>query len=173
MNRAVLIGVTYSLFVIAFKLSIIFGGYGLTKFGFNYSHIISVFAVIPFMIMAIKLKRDKEQNGIIGGKQAAATALTVVFIAAVILSIYTYFEFEYAWKHLSEKYYSSKEFYQSYLNYYEKHPKEKHSPFNEVVFANLSSMDAFKAVTIRLFSFMFVGLSSAFICAVFMKRRAA
>ena len=61
-KRALYLGLTYSICVIIYKLVIVLTGQQLTTFGFYYSHIISVFAIIPFMIIAIKYVRDVE-NG--------------------------------------------------------------------------------------------------------------
>lgn len=52
-NRALILGITYSVLVIIYKLIIVLGGYGLTKFGFLFSHIVSVVMIMPFILLQL------------------------------------------------------------------------------------------------------------------------
>jgi len=167
MNKRVLyIGLTYSILVIIYKLIIVLGGYQLTKFGFYYSHILSVFAIIPFMVFAIKQVRDKDLGGVIAGRNAMAVGMTVAAIAMVILSAYQYIEFEWKLKELSIQYYNGAE----YLEFLKKNPKIKAEMYPKIIEENIAALSAFKAITAKLFSFLFITVSTAFISAVFMKK---
>src|SRR5688572_13891807 len=111
-KRPIYIGIIYSILVIIYKLIILLGGYQLTKFGFYYSHIISVFFILPFMMLAIKMVRDKDMGGIISGRDALKAALGVFGIAVIILSVYTYFEFEWKMREISIQYYNGSDYHE-------------------------------------------------------------
>lgn len=171
-KRALYFGIAYSVLVIIYKLIILLGGYQLTNFGFYYSHIISVFAVIPFMILAIKQVRDNENSGVIGGRDALRIALTVFGVAVVILSCYTYVEFIWKMKEISVQYYNGAE----YLKFLERQAQAnptKLNPgmFKSVIEENIANLSAMKAVTAKLFSFFLLSFSFSFIIAVFMKKK--
>ena len=165
-RRVVIIGIIYSLAVIIFKLVIIFSGNQLTKFGFFYSHMLTVFAIIPFMFIATKLVRDKDMGGIISGKQALSTAMGVVAIAMIILSIYNYVEFEWKMKDLSIQYYNSNE----YLEFLKTNKAVKVEEYPKIIAAQIQDLSAAKAMTAKLFSLLLIGLSSAFMCGVFLRK---
>lgn len=167
MNKRVLfISLIYCVLVIIYKLIILLGGYQLTKFGFYYSHIISVFAIIPFMVLAIQQVRDKDMGGQIGGRNAMAVAMTIAAVAMIILSAYQYIEFEWKLKELSVQYYNGAE----YLDFLKKNPQIKAADYPKIIADNIAGLSAFKAITAKLFSFLFISISSAFITAVFMKK---
>lgn len=165
-KRALYLAIIYSVIVIIYKLIILLGGYQLTRFGFYYSHIISVFAIIPFMIIAIRLVRDKDNGGIIGGRQAINVAMTVAGVSILILSVYHYIEFEWKMRELSVNYYNSPD----YLEFLRSNKKVKPENYQNIIADNIAALSGFKAVTAKLFSFLLITLSAAFICAVFMKR---
>ena len=169
-KRSLYIGLAYSISVIIFKLIILYGGFALTKFGFNYSHIISVFCIAPFLILAIKYRRDKDLGGLINGKLAFQTAMAVTFIAAVVLSVYSYLEFD-KWKELSPQYYSGEEFHKKYEEYYLNNPTAKKETFESVVQKNVMYLNAFQFMTVRLISLLFIGISTSFIGTMFMKKK--
>jgi len=169
-KRAIYFALAYSIFVIIFKLIIIFGGFGLTNFGFKYSHIISVFLIIPFIAAAIFMEREKTMGGFIRGREGLKIGVTVVMISSIILALYGYFEFEYYLRDLSKEYYSSPEFYQKYLDFYKANPKAKQETFEKVVELNVSGLDTFRFITVRLISFVLIGFACAFLCAVFLKK---
>lgn len=167
MNKRVLnSSIIYSLIVIVFKLVIVLGGYQLTYFGFYYSHILSVFLIIPFMVLTVKLVRDKDMGGKISGRNAMAIAMTVAAVSMIVLSIYQYIEFEWKLKDLSQQYYRSN----AYIDFLKTNPKLKPEAYPKLIEDNIKSLSAFKSITAKLFSFLFISLSSAFISAVFMKR---
>jgi hypothetical protein len=170
-KRALYLGLTYSILVIIYKLIILLGGYQLTKFGFYYSHFVSVAFIIPFMIIAIKLVRDKDNGGIISGRDAVKIGLGVFGIAVIILSVYTYIEFEWKMHEISVQYYNSAD----YLAFLEKQAKANPTKLNSTMFPgiikeNVEALSAMKAVTAKLFSFFLISFSFAFIIAVFMKK---
>ncbi len=165
-KRVVFIGISYSALVIIYKLIIILGGYQLTKFGFFYSHIISVFAIIPFMLLAIQQVRDKDTGGSISGKEAFGAALGVAGISIIFLSTYTYIEFEWKLKDLSIQYYNSLD----YLEFLKGNKNLKVADHGKIIAAQIENLSAMKAVTAKLFSFLLISCSSAFMCGVFMRK---
>lgn len=167
MNKRVLfIGLLYCILVIIYKLVIVLGGYQLTKFGFYYSHVISVFAIIPFIVIGIKQVRDKDMGGKISGRNAMAVGMTIAGIAMIVLSVYQYIEFEWKLKELSIQYYNSKE----YFSFLQKNKQVKPESYSKIIADNIAGLSAFKSITAKLFSFLFITLSTAFISAVFMKK---
>ncbi len=166
-KRALYLGLTYSILVIIYKLIIILGGYQLTKFGFYYSHFVSVAFIIPFMIIAVKLVRDKDMGGVISGKDAIRIALGVFGISVIILSAFTYFEFEWKMREISIQYYNSAD----YLEFLKKQTKVTPAMYPKIIEGNINELSAVKAVTAKLFSFFLISFSFAFVTAVFMKRR--
>ena len=167
-KKALIYGIAYSIFVIAFKLFILLGGYYSTKFGFYFAHITTVFLVIPFYIIGIKNIRDRDYGGIIAGKEAMRIALTIFAISAVIISVYHYIEFEWKGKFLAIEYYKSEQF----MAFLKSNSKIKAEDYQKIIAEQiqLSETSSFKATTGKLFSFMLIGLTSAFICSVFLKR---
>lgn len=166
MNRqAILLGVLYSVIVIAFKLFILLGNYTFTKFGFFYSQLITLVLIIPFIWLTIKTVKTKN-GGIISGKEAVRVALTMCIIAAALIGIYHVIEFEWKMKALSVQYYNSEQF----LTYLKSIPKLKQEDYPKYITEAINGLSSFKALTAKLFSFLFFGISASFIFAVFMKR---
>ena len=167
-KKGLYFGLAYSLTIIVFKLVIVLGGYSLTHFGWYYSNITAVLLVIPFYILAIKSARDKDYNGVIGGKEASRIALTVFILGAILVSVYNYFEFEMVGKKIAIEYYNSQQF----LDYLKKLPQVKETDYSKIIQEQIANTEvsAFKATTGKLFSYVLLGLSSAFICAVLLKR---
>ena len=165
-KRTIITGLAYSIFVIIYKLIIILGGYQFTKFGFYYSHVLSVFLILPFVIYAIKGARDKDMGGKMTGKEAFKTGAGVVAIAAIILSIYNYVEFEWKLRDMSLEYYNSP----AYIEFLKGIPKLKPEDYPKVIAEVTSQLSGFKAVTAKLLSFFILGLGTSFIGSVFMKK---
>lgn len=165
-KRPFYIGALYSLLVIIYKVFIVTQGILLTRFGFYYSHIVSVFAIIPFIWLTIKLVRDKDYGGVIMGREAFIAGLMVVGISAILLSLYNYIEFNWRFKDIAIEYYNSNDF----LEFMKKNPKLKPEEYPKIIAGQLESLSAFKSTTARLLPFMFIGISTSFICAVFMKK---
>lgn len=166
-KRALYLGISYSILVIIYKLIILLGGYQLTKFGFYYSHFLSVAFILPFMIIAIKLSRDNDNGGVISGKDAVKVGLGVFGISVIILSAYTYIEFEWKLREISVQYYNSAE----YLEFLKKQTKITPAMYPKIIEENTAALSAMKAVTAKLFSFFLLSFAFAFITAVFMKKR--
>lgn len=164
-KRAIIIACIYSALVMIYKLIIWQGGYILSDFGFKYAQIVSVLALIPFLIIAIKWVRDGENGGLIGGRDAMRIALTVVAISAIILSVYNYFEFKMNIDTFANYYKSDQ-----YMSFLMKDPKAKQIGFQKIIDTQISELSPFKATTGKLFPFMLLSTSGAFICAVFMKK---
>lgn len=164
-NKALLLGITYSIVVIIYKLIIVMGGFGLTKFGFLFSHIVSVLAILPFVFMAIKLTRN-DNGGLISGKDALKAGLRMLVVAALITSVYNYIEFELKWKALSVEYYNGPAF----LEILKSKAKFTAEEYPKIISEAIASLSAFKATTGKLFVLFFFGVTAAFISAVFLKK---
>jgi len=171
-RRAFMAGLAYCFAAIVFKLIILLGGYTSTKFGFYYSHIVSVLLIVPFFWIAIKQVRDKEQDGIIGGREAARIALTVLAVAIVVMTVYNYAEFAFKGKDLAIEYYHSDKYRAELEKMQARYPdKIKTGNFPKIIDEQISSLSPFKATTGKIFPLLFVGLCSAFIVSAAMKRK--
>jgi hypothetical protein len=164
-NRPLVLGIAYSILVIIFKLIIILGGYGLSKFGFYFSHIVSVVAIAPFIFFTIQLTKA-DNGGFIGGKEALKTGLKMLVVAAIITSAYNYIEFEWKWKDLSIEYYNS----QTFKDILATKPKFTPAEYPKIISEAISGLSAFKAITGKLFILFFFSISVAFISAVFLRK---
>jgi hypothetical protein len=164
-KKALLVALVYSSAVIGFKLFIWLGGHTFSDFYFKYAHILSVLAIIPFLILSIKLVRDNDNGGIISGKEAMRMALIVVGVSAILLSVYNYFEFKFSIEDYANYYKSDK-----YMAFLEKDPKAKQLGYDKIIEFQISQLSPFKAATGKLFPFLLISLSASFICAVFMKK---
>lgn len=170
-KRALIFGVVYSVLAIAFKLIILLGGYTLTKFGFYYSNFVSVVFIIPFFFIAIYQIREKDFNGIIGGRDAARMALTILAVSVIFVSIYNYVEFKWKFKDIATEYYNSAEYTDVLKKQQLKYPdKIKTEDFPKIIQEQISEMSAFKAATGKLIPLLFFGLMGAFIASVTLKR---
>ncbi|MGZ4044394.1 MAG: DUF4199 domain-containing protein [Bacteroidia bacterium] len=170
-RRALQVGLLYCITVIIFKLIILLGGYTLTRFGFYYSNIVGIFMIIPFFVFAIQQVRDKDFGGIISGKDAVRMALTVLAVAAIVLSIYNYIEFNWKFRDIAVQYYNSPEYLQILKDWQVKQPdKIKIDDFSKIINEQISGLSAGKATTGKLFPLILIGLSGAFISAMIMKR---
>ena len=167
-NKALFLGLVYAVLVIAFKQFILLGGYSLTKFGYFYSNITSVVMIIPFYVLVLKWVRDKDYKGQIGGREAMRICLSLFSVALVLISVYHYFEFSKYGQQLAEQYYHSGDFL-SFLKTQKNVKPEDYSKIIEDQIRN-SSGSAFKATTGKIFSYLILGISSAFIIAAAMKK---
>lgn len=171
MNRkALYYGIAYSVVAIAFKLFILLGGYSLSTFGYFYSGITSVLLIIPFYYLAIKSVRDKDYNGLIGGKEGVRISLTIFAVGAVLISIYNYFEFEYSGKAMAIDYYNSEQF----MTFLKSQAKIKAADYQKIIAEQIQATEVsgFKATTGKLFSYMLIGAISAFITSAVMRKTA-
>lgn len=166
-KRVITLALIYSVLVIIYKLIILLGGYQLTRFGFYYSHVISVFFIFPFIFLAIKQIRDNENGGVIGGREAIKVGLSVSALSLVVISLYSYIEFEWKLRDLSVQYYNSN----MYLEFLKGIPNVKPEDYPKIISDNILGLSAFRAVTAKLFSFLLITASFSFIIAVFMKKK--
>lgn len=170
-KRALINGLIYCAIAIAFKLYILLGGYTFSKFGYNYSIIISIFLIIPFFFISIYQVREKEYGGIIGGREAVRIALSVLSVAVVVMSVYNYMEFAWKVQDLSVEYYNSSVYLERLKEMQDKMPdKIKTEDFPKIIQEQLASLSPFKATTGKLIPMLLVGLGGAFIAAVLMKK---
>jgi hypothetical protein len=164
-NRPLVLGITYSILVIIFKLIVVLGGYGLSKFGFFFSHVISVAAIAPFIYFSIQLTKA-DNSGYINGKDAIKAGLKMLVFAAIITSAYNYVEFEWKWKDLSIEYYNS----QTFKDFLISKSKFKPEEYPKIISEAITELSAFKAVTGKLFILFFFSISVTFISSVFLKK---
>lgn len=165
-NRSVQLGIAYSLLVIIYKITIILSGSALSKFNFYFANIISVLAIIPFIYLTIKYTRN-DKGGFIGGKDALKAGFLMAVISAVILSVYNYFEFNWVWRDLSAEYYNSNEF----KLFLEKNKQIKPEEYPAKIEAAIKELSAFRAMTGKLATLLFISLGASFMFAIILKRR--
>jgi len=171
-KKALFFGLLYSFLFIVYKLIILIGGYSLTKFGFYYSTIIGVMAILPFFFLAVYFVREKDYEGIIGGKESVRISLTVLAIALVTTSIYNYIEFNWQFKEIAVSYYQSNEYLEILKEQQARYPdKVKVEDFPKIIEDQISELSAFKSLTGKLIPMMFFGLTGAFMSAVLLKRK--
>jgi len=170
-KRALLLGLIYAILVILFKFYILASGNSLSKFGYFYSNISSVFFIIPFYYILLKQYRDKEGQGVLAGREAVRLCLTLFAVSAIIISVYHYIEFSIYGQQLADTYYHSDNF----LSFLKTQKNVKPEQYSQIIEEQIKSVgnSAFKATTGKLVSFLFIGISSAFIVSVSMKRSGA
>lgn len=170
-KKALLFGFLYAISVIVFKLIILLGGYTLTKFGFYYSNIVAVFMILPFFFLAVYLVREKDYGGVIGGKEAVRICMTILAVSIVLISAYNYVEFDWKFREIAIQYYNSNEYLDLLKEQQAKQPgKIKTEDFPKIISEQIADLSAFKSTTGKLMPMLFIGLSSAFITAVLLKR---
>ncbi|MBX3165675.1 MAG: DUF4199 domain-containing protein [Bacteroidetes bacterium] len=171
-KRALNFGLLYSLTVIVFKLIILLGGFTLTKFGFYYSNIVSVFLILPFFYLAIHQVRDKDYEGAISGREAMRMALTVLAVGIVVLGVYHYIEFNWKFKEIAVQYYNSNDYLEVLQRMQSQLPdKINTEDFPKIIEEQIQDLSAFKASTGKLLPLLIIGLSGAFITSALMKKR--
>lgn len=127
--------------------------------------------IIPFFVLAIREVREKDFGGIISGKDAVRMALTVLSVAAVVLSLYNYIEFNWKFRDIAVQYYNSPEYLKILSDWQVKSPdKVKIENFSAIINEQITALSAGKATTGKLFPLILIGLSGAFITAMIMKR---
>ena len=168
-KRALYYALAYSVFVIVFKLYIVLGENSLSSFGFHWSQAFVMFMIVPFYLFAIKGVRDREQGGLIAGREALRIALTVFAVSALITSVYNYIEFQNWGRHLAEQYYNSDE----YLNFLKRQNKVKADQYPRIISEQIAAAQngAFVATSVKLFGFLLVGVPGALFATLVMKRR--
>lgn len=146
----------------------------MTKFGFYYSNIVSTFMILPFFFLAVYLVREKDYGGRIGGKEAVRICMTILAVSLVLISAYNYIEFNWKFKEIAVEYYNSSDYLELLKGQQIKHPdKIKVEDFPKIISEQISDLSAFKSTTGKLMPMLFIGLSSAFITAVLLKKNKA
>jgi len=172
MNKTALqTGLLYSAVAICFKLVILLGGFTLTKFGFYYSNIVAVLLMIPFFFLAIYKVRKNSPSGDISGREAMKAAMTVVAVAAVLLSLYNFAVFNWKYKDIAVEYYSSAEYTRILTEQQAKYPdKFKAEDIPLIVKEQIASLSAGRDTTAKLFPMLIIGMSGAFFASLLMKK---
>ncbi|HQQ94574.1 MAG TPA: DUF4199 domain-containing protein [Bacteroidia bacterium] len=171
MNKKVLyLALVYSALVIAFKLFILLGGHSLSHFGYFYSNLSAVLFIYPFYIILIKWLRDKDYNGVMSGREAFRHCLALFAVSVVLISIYNYVEFKRYGPGLAEQYYRGNDF----LQFLKSQKNVKPGDYQRIIEEQIKngSESAFKATTGKLFSYLVLGISGAFVISAAMKRNA-
>lgn len=169
-KKALLYGLSYAVLVILFKLFILLSGNALTTFGYFYSNITAVFFILPFYYVLLRSIRQTSDTGALAGREAFRLCLTLMAVALILISVYHYIEFSMVGQTLAETYYHSDTFLQ-FLQSQKNITPDKYDLIISEQIKNAGS-SAFKATTGKLVSYLFIGISGAFIVSVFMKRSA-
>ena len=173
-KKALTLSIVYSVLVIIYKLVILLGGYTLSKFGFYYSNIVGIFFILPFLFAAVYWVREKDYDGIIGGREAIRIALTVLALSTIFLSIYNYVEFMWKYKDIAIQYYQSEEDLGMLQKQQFMHPdKLKVTDFPKIIDEQIAQLSPLKSTTAKLIPTLMFGLSGAFIAAVTLKKKSA
>lgn len=173
-KKALLFGLLYTISVIVFKLIILLGGYTLTKFGFYYSNITAVLLMLPFFVVAVYLVREKDYGGIISGKEAMRVCMTILAVSIVLISVYNYIEFNWKFREIAVTYYNSNDYLELLKTQQSKYPdKLKTEDFPKIISGQIAELSAFKSTTGKLLPMLFIGLSTAFITSVLLKKNKA
>jgi len=167
-KKALLYGLVYAAIVIVFKVYILLSGNALTKFGYFYSNITAVFFILPFYFLLLKAVRKEESNGLLAGREAFRLCLSLLAVAVILISVYHYIEFSMYGQELAKTYYNSDNF----LNFLKTQKNISADKYATIIEEQIKSAgeSAFKATTGKLVSYLFIGISGAFIVSVFMKR---
>jgi len=168
-SKPLFYGILAAVSVIVFKLIIILGGFALTNFGFKWSQIISVFMILPFIVLGIRALRE-QNGGFIGGKEALKAGLLTAVVAILLISVYNYIELDWKWREISKIYYNSDVF----LSILKAQDKIKPEQYQEIINGQIeafSQVTPFKYATFKLVPYLLFSLTTAFMCAVFMKKQ--
>jgi hypothetical protein len=167
-KKALLYGLLYAAVVIVFKVYILLSGNALTKFGYFYSNITAVFFILPFYFLLLKNIRDKDYGGVLAGREAFRLCLSLLITALVLVSVYHYIEFSKYGQELAQTYYNS----ETFLSFLKSQKNIAPDKYNTIIADQIKNAgeSAFKATTGKLVSYLFIGISGAFIVSVFMKR---
>jgi hypothetical protein len=96
--------------------------------------------------------------------------LTVFAAAAILTSVYNYFEYQLSGRQLAIDYYHGEQFREFLRN----KPQIKPSDYGRIIDEQVASAGgaAFRATTGKLFSLLLIGLVSAFAVSSLLKRKA-
>ena len=158
----------YSALSIAFKLYVFYSGNQLTRLG-DLSHLITLLFILPFVFFAVYQKR-KNNDGIISGRDAAREGMLFTMLSAIILCTFNYvfYEIELG-KFIIER--ASDVDYNVLLEEAKRH--NKNITMEKVMAdqkAYIASFTAFRDTTFKMFGYVFFGMFSSFMGAVFLKR---
>ncbi|MCX8081497.1 MAG: DUF4199 domain-containing protein [Bacteroidia bacterium] len=156
----------YSLICILFKVYVIQSGLILTNFGFYYSHAITVLFLIPYFFLSLWYYRKKIITGTYSGRQGFKFLMEILVFSILCMSVYHYAEFEWKLKELACQYYRS----ELYLNFLKKQSRLKPEDYPKIIEEQIRSASAFKAVTSKILSYLIIGGSGAFFCALIQRK---
>ena len=166
-NKLILFAAIYSILSIVAICITFYGGY--IKL-LNLIYIFSLLGMLPFALMAIKSFRDKENGGIITGKEALKAGLRFVVTSAIILSLFQALFFMLDFKEYKINYMKSvgpeaikKEIASGKI-------KAEESEIPKILNNDIEQVTLFAEITGTLFKTIAYGLFCSFIGAVVFKR---
>ncbi len=151
-------------------LSICIAFYGGYIHLLNYVYLFSLLGLLPFVLLAVKTFRDKENGGVLSGKEAFKAGLKCVVSSAIILSVFQAVFFTLDFKEYKISYMRTigpeaikKEISRGLL-------KAKESEIPAIINNDIEQVTLFYEITGVLFKTIAYGLFCSFIAAVFFKR---
>lgn len=170
-KRVLIFSLVYSLLSIAAILLAYSGKIGTPVKAINATYLLSTLAMFPFIFITIKLFRDKDNGGNIGGKEAIRTGLRFVAFSAIVLVIFQLIFFYSGFREFKITYFKTigMEIKQKdkAAGKYKGTDLEMQKLVNEEV---EKSVTPFSEVTGVLFKSFVYGLFCSFMCSVFLRR---
>ncbi|MBC7863246.1 MAG: hypothetical protein IAF38_09740 [Bacteroidia bacterium] len=187
-NKPLLLAIIYSVIYIGATLYFYFSQ---QLPAFKMVYVISMAAVLPFVILTIKIQRDSVYQGIISGKEAAKEGMKFVLYSALILGAFQIAFFYGGWRDFKIE--TIPGFYRAWVDSLSADDKVKYfevgtqkvmarlSPAQiekfreELIQKNIAiqieGITVFKEFTGVFFRLFFAGLFSSFLAALFLKRK--
>jgi uncharacterized membrane protein YhaH (DUF805 family) len=167
-KKFLLFVLVFSLIAILFKLWIFYSGQQLTGFG-ALSHILVLALLLPACFLFVKLLRDEQ--GAIGGQYAFKQCMKFVLISAVVLSVFNFFFYEFILKDYIIEFFREKGPALIKESAEKAHKKVTDKEIQDQIAMQIQYSTAYRDTTGKLFSFVLFGAFSAFISAMFLKRK--
>lgn len=168
-NRLLLFVLVFSLLSILFKLWIYYSGRQLTGLG-ALSHILVLALLLPACFLYVKVLRD-ENGGVIGGQYAFKESMKFVLVSALVLSVFNFIFYEYVLKDYIITFLQEKGPGLMRAAADKAHKKVTDKEIREQIEMQIQYSTAYRDTTGKLFSFALFGAFSAFISAMFLKRK--
>ncbi|MFN6039650.1 MAG: DUF4199 domain-containing protein [Bacteroidota bacterium] len=167
-NRTLFLALVYSGIYISAVLYLFFS----KRFElFNFIYLLSMGLVLPFVVLVIKFKRDEENGGFIGGRDAVKEGMKFVFFATLILILFQSVFYHLGWKDFKAS--SIPDFIREKANEANKLGKQKidESQIQRIINEQIKNITLFKEISFVFFRCIFVGFFSSFVAAFLMKKR--
>jgi glucan phosphoethanolaminetransferase (alkaline phosphatase superfamily) len=165
-KKALPFALIYCAVSISFKIYIILSGLILTRFGFYYSHAITLLFMIPYLFLSLWIFRKKNFPGEMSGRIGFQFLLSVLVWIVLGMSLYHAVEFRWKIQDLAETYYRSSD----YLNFLKQQSRIKPEDYSKIIDEQIQSLSVMKAVTSKIMAYLILGISSSFIFALLGRR---